>query len=155
MAKKKSYLVKPQGATATSRKAQNPRVERAAKVITGIAIAAVPIGRVSRVASSVATKMLPGKIVSGAAKTKTRSFVQGSRASIENKASRRMGGGVSSPLKGTKTTVKYKTRGMTPKQAKALKVTQRSEKIKPRLGKTQAAAGTYVATRPTKSKKKK
>jgi hypothetical protein len=154
MAKKKSFMVKPQGATVTSRR-QNPKVERAAKVITGVAIAALPIGRVSRVASSVATKMFPGKIVSGASKTKSRSFTQGSRASIENKASRSMGGGVSSPLKGTKTTVKYKTRGMTAKQATSLKVTQRSEKVKPRLAKTQAAVGTYVATRPTKSKKKK
>jgi hypothetical protein len=49
--KKKSYLVTPVGSTATSRKKQNPKVEKAAKVI-GTVAALTPIGRSAKVASA-------------------------------------------------------------------------------------------------------
>lgn len=50
----KSFLVKPQGATATAKK-QSAGVQRAGKVITGLAIAAIPVGRVAKVANRAAS----------------------------------------------------------------------------------------------------
>ena len=52
--KKKSYLVKPQGATVTAGK-QNPKVERVAKAVGAVAAAAIPVGRVAKVASRAAS----------------------------------------------------------------------------------------------------
>lgn len=153
--KPKSYLVKPQGATATARKKQNPKVERAAKVITGLAVALTPLGRTSSALAKVATKVTPSKFISTGAKTKKKTFTQGSTSKIEGKMPKNMGASSYSPLKGSKFTVEWKTKGMSVKQGQSLGIGRITQKVKPRLSKAQGAAGTYIATKPTKSKSKK
>ena len=149
--KKKSYLVKPQGATATSKK-QNPKVERIANIAKGVAIAAVPVGRAATTVSRIASAVTKPRLASAGRTVKTKTVTQGPKARVTAKAPGKEGAAYS-PVKGTKVKVEYETKKLSAQQERNIDVLRRSQKARRGLSTTKGVAAGAVATKETKSKK--
>ena len=118
--------------------------DRTRKLVATVAAAAVPVGKVATTVAKYAARGAAKTIESGEAITKTKTFVQGKKANIVEETPKKFGEGPKSPTKGTKVTVNYKTKEMSPGQAawaaKGLKTTSQGKAI----GHT--AKGAAVAT---------
>ena len=118
--------------------------DRTRKLVATIAVSSVPVGKVATTVAKYAARGAAKTIESGEAITKTKTFVQGKKANIVEETPKKFGEGPKSPTKGTKVTVNYQTREMSPGQAawqsKGLKVTSQGKTV----GHT--AKGAAVAT---------
>jgi hypothetical protein len=107
--------------------------DRTRKLVATIAAAAIPVGKVATTVAKMAARGAAKTIESGEAITKTKTFVQGGRANIVEETPKKFGEGPKSPTKGTKVTVNYKTREMSPGQAawaaNGLKVTSQGKTV--------------------------
>lgn len=149
--KKKSYLVTPAGSTATSKK-QNPKVERAANIAKGIAIAAIPVGRAATTVGKVVSKVVTPKLSSAGKITKTRTFTQGPKAKVTVNTPR---GGTASPIKGSKVKVEYETKKLSVRQQQNVKALTTSQKARGALRTAKGAAAGVVGSQEPKSSKAK
>ena len=149
--KKKSYLVKPQGATATSKK-QNPKVERIANIAKGVAIAAVPVGRAATTVSRIASAVTKPRLASAGRTVKTKTVTQGPKARVTAKAPGKEGAAYS-PVKGTKVKVEYETRKLSAQQERNVDVLRRSQKARRGLSTAKGVAAGVVGSQEPKSKK--
>ena len=149
--KKKSYLVKPQGATVTAKK-QSPAVERAGKIATGIAIAAIPVGRAASTVGKVVSAVTKPKLSSAGKVVKSKTVTQGSKARVTAKSPGKTGGAYS-PVKGTKVKVEYETRKLSARQEKNVRAMTTSQKARRGLSTAKGIVAGAVATKETKSKK--
>jgi hypothetical protein len=150
--KKKSYLVKPQGATATSKK-QNPRTERIANIIKGVAIAAIPVGRAATTVGKVVSTVTKPKLTSAGKTVKSKTVTQGPKARVTAKAPGKAGAAYS-PIKGTKVKVDYETRKLSAQQERNVTALTTSQKARRGLSTAKGAAAGAVGTQQPKSKKK-
>lgn len=154
--KKKSYLVKPQGATATAKK-QSPAVERAGKIATGIAIAAIPVGRAATTVGKVVSAVTKPKLSSAGKIVKTKVVTQGPKARVTAKAPGKEGAAYS-PTKGTKVKIDYETKRLSAKQQKnvvALTTTQKARRgLSTAKGVAAGAVGAQPVKKASKNKKK-
>jgi hypothetical protein len=148
--KKKSYLVTPAGSTATSKK-QNPKVERAANIAKGIAIAAIPVGRAATTVGKVVSKVVTPKLSSAGKTTKTRTFTQGPKAKVSIKTKK---GGTANLSKGSKVKVEYETKKLSVRQQQNVKALTTSQKARGALRTAKGAAAGVVGSQEPKSKKK-
>ena len=148
--KKKSYLVKPQGATVTAGK-QNPKVERAANIAKGIAIAAIPVGRAATTVGKVVSAVTKPKLSSAGKIIKSKTFTQGSKANITAKTK---GGGRPVMTKGTKVKVDYETKKLSAKQQKNVVALTASQKARRGLSTAKGVVAGAVGAQPLKSDKK-
>lgn len=122
-----------------------------------VAALAIPTGRAAKVTGRIAARSAATKLESTGAKIKTKSFTQGSRAKIETTTPKRVGGGTSSPVKGSKVKVDYLTKGLSAKQQATLttgRVTREGAKSVANMAKG-AAAATATQAGLKKDKKKK
>jgi hypothetical protein len=87
-------------------------------LVKGAAIAATttPVGRAASLVSKVATKVAAKKYAPKAGKEVTKKVTQGKKAKVTIQSPKSAGGGVSSPVKGSKVTVKKTTNTRSPKQ---------------------------------------
>ena len=148
--KKKSYLVIPAGSTATSKK-QKPKVERAANIAKGIAIAAIPVGRAASTVGKVVSKVVKPKMSSTGKVTKTRTFTQGKKAKVDIKTP---GKGTAVAPKGSKVKVTWDTQGLSVKQQQNVKALTTSQKARGALRTAKGAVAGGVAVQPVKKDKK-
>ena len=149
--KKKSYLVKPQGATATSKK-QNPKTERIANIVKGVAIAAVPVGRAATTVGKVVSAVTKPKLTSAGKTVKTKTVTHGPKARVTAKAPGKAGAAYS-PIKGTKVKVDYETRKLSAQQERNVTALTTSQKARRGLSTAKGAAAGAVGTQQPKSKK--
>lgn len=149
--KKKSYLVKPQGATATSKK-QNPKTERIANIVKGVAIAAIPVGRAATTVGKVVSAVTKPKLTSAGKTVKSKTVTQGPKARVTAKAPGKAGAAYS-PIKGTKVKVDYETRKLSAQQEKNVRALTASQKARRGLSTAKGAAAGAVGTQQPKSKK--
>jgi type IV pilus biogenesis protein CpaD/CtpE len=134
-----------------------PWVKGAKAGTAALATLAIPTGRAAKVTAKIASRSAATKLESIGPKVKTKTFSQGSRAKIETTAPKRSGGGTSSPVKGSKVKVEYKTKGLSAKQQATLttgRVTRENTKTAANMAKGAAA---YAVTQKglKKDKKKK
>jgi len=155
--KKKSYLVKPQGATATTPTRGNPKVERAARIIGAIATTAIPVGRGASVLGKVVSAVTKPKMASVGKVVKSKTFTQGPKAKITAKTKK---GGTANLTKGTKVKVEYETKGLSVSQQKNVTALTASQKARRGLSTAKGVAAGAIATsggkneKATKKKKK-
>ncbi len=149
--KKKSYLVKPQGATVTSKK-QNPKTERIANIVKGVAIAAIPVGRAATTVGKVVSTVTKPKLTSAGKTVKSKTVTQGPKARVTAKAPGKAGAAYS-PIKGTKVKVDYETRKLSAQQEKNVRALTASQKARRGLSTAKGAAAGAVGTQQPKSKK--
>ena len=149
--KKKSYVVKPQGATATAGK-QNPKVERAANIAKGIAIAAIPVGRAASTVGKVVSAVTKPKLSSAGKVIKTKTVTQGPKARVTAKAPGKAGAAYS-PIKGTKVKVDYETRKLSAQQEKNVRALTASQKARRGLSTAKGVVAGVVGSQEPKSKK--
>lgn len=106
--------------------------DRTRKLVGTIAAAAIPVGKVATTVAKVAARGAAKAIESGEAIQKTKTFTQG-KATITESGPKKMGFGERQPQQGTKVTVTYPTREISPAQAgwqaKGLKVTQQGKSV--------------------------
>lgn len=148
----KSFLVKPQGATATGKK-QSAAVQRAGKVITGLAMATVPVGRAASTVGKVVSAVTKPKLSSAGKVVKTKTVTQGSKARVTAKAPGKEGAAYS-PTKGTKVKIDYETKRLSAKQQQNIVALTTSQKARRGLSTAKGAAAGAVATQPVKKDKK-
>lgn len=148
---KKSYLVKPQGSTATSKK-QNPKTERIANIVKGAAIAAIPVGRAATTVGKVVSTITKPRLASAGKTVKTKTVTQGPKARVTAKAPGKTGAAYS-PVKGTKVKVEYETRKLSARQEQNVRAMTTSQKARRGLSTAKGVAAGAVATKETKSKK--
>ena len=134
-----------------------PWVKGAKAGTATLAALAIPTGRAAKVTAKIASRSAATKLESTLPKVKTKTFSQGSRAKIETTAPKRAGGGTSSPVKGSKVKVEYKTKGLSAKQQATLttgRVTREGAKTVANMAKG-AVAATATQRGLKKDKKKK
>ena len=95
-------------------------LRRAGKAAAIIAINLTPTGRAASTVAKIASATKATKLASGASKVKTKTFTQGSRARITTTPPKKSSAGPSSPIRGSKVKVEYKTKELTPKQQATL-----------------------------------
>jgi hypothetical protein len=90
-------------------------------LVKGAAVGATlsPIGRAASLVGKAGAKIAAKKYSPKAGKEVTKKVTQGSRASVTVKSPKSAGGGVSSPVKGSKVTVTRTKKTRTPKQQAA------------------------------------
>ena len=87
-------------------------------LLKGAALAATltPVGRAASLVGKAATKIAAKKYAPKAGKEVTKKVTQGKKANVTVQSPKSAGGGVSSPVKGSKVTVKKTTKTRSPKQ---------------------------------------
>lgn len=118
--------------------------DRTRKLVGTIIAASIPVGKIATTVAKTSARGVAKTLKSGEATTKTRTFTQGKRANIVEETPKKFGEGAKSPTKGTKVTVSYKTKKISPGQeawrTTGLKVTKQGKTV----GHT--AKGAAVAT---------
>jgi hypothetical protein len=149
----KSYLVKPQGATATVKRSGNTKVDRAIKVAAGLGIAAIPVGRAATTVGKIVSAVTKPKLSSAGKAVKTKTVTQGPKARVTAKAPGKAGAAYS-PIKGTKVKVDYETRKLSAQQEKNIQALTTSQKARRGLSTAKGAvAGAVATSKGDKSKK--
>ena len=132
-------------------------LRKAGKAAAIIAINLTPTGRAASTVAKIASATKATKLASGASKVKTKTFTQGERARITTTPPKKSSAGPSSPIRGSKVKVEYKTKELTPKQ-QAVLTTGRVVRGRAKQGGAYAKGGATVgiaSTEKGKSKKKK
>ena len=106
--------------------------DRTRKLVGTIAAAVVPTGKAATTVAKVVARGKATKLASGETVAKTKSFVQGKTAKIVESGPKKANMGDRSPVKGTKVTVEYKTKKISPAQqawqATGMKTTAKANK---------------------------
>ena len=97
-------------------KVSKEQQDRTRKLVGTIAAAAIPTGKAASTVAKVVARGKATKLTSGPAITKTKSFTQGKNAKVVESGPKATKMGERSPLKGTKVTVEYKTKKISPAQ---------------------------------------
>ena len=95
-------------------------LRKAGKAAAIVAINLTPTGRAASTVAKIASATKATKLSSGASKVKTKTFTQGRRARITTTPPKKSSAGPSSPIRGSKVKVEYKTKELTPKQQATL-----------------------------------
>ena len=91
--------------------------DRTRKLVLAIATTAIPVGKVATAAAKVKAAGAAKTIESGEAIKKTKTFVQGKNATVTESGPARLKMGERQPQQGTKVTVEYNTKKISPGQA--------------------------------------
>ena len=142
--------------TPAQRKAyQSENKKNAVKAVAAAALL-TPTGRVASVAGKVVAKAAAKKYGTKAGANITKVYTQGKNARIVNKAPNSAGGGVSSPVKKTKTLVQNQKRGSSPLQQSSFKEGRTvRQNVKSGIGKAKVGIASSLATDAINNRKKK